>query len=429
MSISRTLIVNINKDKAKARDKMYIYKNDMGVDMYIELSNLTYEFDGGKNNFRFANALFKTPSGVIHTVDQLAIINKRIKFSFTPSVVALIQEIGSYELQFQLFDIEGNRLTIPSYYFEVKDPLGDTELIYDLGITDETKVNYSYVGEEESLFAIEDGYIRTDWKPGDLITSARMNNIERGISLALDNQGTSSTPPSEVPNVIYASSNPTTVEIGGIPLGYTTSGISIVQLIDNMLHPYKKPSISLSINPNTRYYELGNVVSINANVNVTKGSNDISEVVLMSDSTVLKRGEGDISHTMSNIASTVVIKATVNDRVNTVTSSEIKVNFVDPIYIGSISSLGSSNIKAMEKRIVAVGSQTFQYNVTNKMMCIAIPSGWTLKNIIDPNNFDITASFTKTTMNLYGIDGKARSYTVYYSGLTSQNKFTVKFNF
>ena len=35
--------------------------------MYIELSNLTYNFDGGKNNFKFANSLFKTPSEVIHT--------------------------------------------------------------------------------------------------------------------------------------------------------------------------------------------------------------------------------------------------------------------------------------------------------------------------------------------------------------------------
>ena len=55
MSISKTLIVNINSDKAKAKDKMYIYRNDTGVDMYIELSNLNYSFDGSKNNFRFAN--------------------------------------------------------------------------------------------------------------------------------------------------------------------------------------------------------------------------------------------------------------------------------------------------------------------------------------------------------------------------------------
>ena len=62
-------------------------------------------------------------------------------------------------------------------------------------------------------------------------------------------------------------------------------------------------------------------------------------------------------------------------------------------------------------------------------MCIAIPSGWTLKTIIDTNGFDITKSFTKSTINIYCLDGVTRPYTVYYSEPTSQNNFTVKFNF
>ena len=421
MSISRTLVVSINKDKAKAKDKMYIYRNDVGVDMYIELSNLTYNFDGGKNNFKFANSLFKTPSGVIHTVNKLAIVNKRIRFSFTPEIVSLIQEIGSYELQFQLFDLEGNRLTIPSYFFEVKEPLGNTELDNDLAIVDEAVTDYSYIGGEEELFAVQDGYIKVDWKPGDIITSARMNNIERGISLALSGE--------DDEGVLYSSDKPTTIEIGGIPLGYTNSGISIVKLIDDMLHPYKKPSISLSINPSTTFFELGSVASFTANVSVNKGSNNISEIVLMKDSTVLVTSKDNISYKLSNISSDTTIKSYVNDKTNIVNSNNINIKFINPIYIGSTSSIGASDIKAMEKRVVNVGNQIFEYTVTNKRMCIAVPSEWVLKNIIDNNGFDVTSSFTRTIVNLYCLDNTLRAYTVYYSEPTSQNKFKVEFKF
>ena len=62
MAISKTLIVTLNQDKAKPREKFFIYRNDVGVDIYIELSNLTYQCDNKRNNFKHANALFKTPT-------------------------------------------------------------------------------------------------------------------------------------------------------------------------------------------------------------------------------------------------------------------------------------------------------------------------------------------------------------------------------
>ena len=79
MAISKPLIVSINQDKTRPNEKMFIYRNDFGVDMYIDLSNLTYKFDGGKN-FKYANALFKTPNGEVHAINSLGIIDGKIKF-------------------------------------------------------------------------------------------------------------------------------------------------------------------------------------------------------------------------------------------------------------------------------------------------------------------------------------------------------------
>lgn len=420
MAISKPLIVSINQDKTRPNEKMFIYRNDIGVDMYIELTNLTYKFDGSKN-FKFANALFKTPSDIVYTVNNLSVIDGKIKFSFNEEVVSHIQEIGRYELQFQIFDVDKNRLTIPSYYFDVKEPLGNTQVNFEEGVIDFAHVDYSYITEDTNvaLFAVEDGYIKTNWQTGDLITSERMNNIEDGISMALSKEA----------NVTYISDKPSTVAIGGLPLGYTSDGISIVELIDNMLHPYKAPSISLSITPSNTLYELGATISsLTLKATVTQGSNDITSLVFLKDGSPLPSTSNQ-TLTQSNIRNNVTYSAYVSDNINRINSNSINIKFINPIYIGSLSEVNSTNVKAMTKKIVNVGSQSYTYTINNKKMCIAFPSGWTLRNIIDPNGFDITQSFTKETVNIYCLDGNNKPYTVYSSEFTSQSSFTVKFNF
>lgn len=420
MAISKPLIVSINQDKTRPNEKMFIYRNDIGVDMYIELTNLTYKFDGSKN-FKFANALFKTPSDIVYTVNNLSVIDGKIKFSFNEEVVSHIQEIGRYELQFQIFDVDKNRLTIPSYYFDVKEPLGNTQVNFEEGVIDFAHVDYSYITEDTNvaLFAVEDGYIKTNWQTGDLITSERMNNIEDGISMALSKEA----------NVTYISDKPSTVAIGGLPLGYTSDGISIVELIDNMLHPYKAPSISLSITPSNTLYELGATISsLTLKATITQGSNDITSLVFLKDGNPLPSTSNQ-TLTQSNIRNNVTYSAYVSDNINRINSNSINIKFINPIYIGSLSEVNSTNIKAMTKKIVNVGSQSYTYTINNKKMCIAFPSGWTLKNIIDPNGFDITQSFTSETVNIYCLDGNSKPYTVYSSEFTSQSSFTVKFNF
>ena len=79
-----------------------------------------------------------------------------------------MQLIGQYELQFHLFDKENNRITIPSYFFYVKEPL--RESASDEGaVVGYAVVDYSKVQDDDIvLFAMdENGYIKTDWKTGD----------------------------------------------------------------------------------------------------------------------------------------------------------------------------------------------------------------------------------------------------------------------
>ena len=436
MAISKTLTVNIKEDKAKANEKMFIYRNDKGIDMYISLSNLSYLFDGGAN-YSYVSAIFKSPSEEVHIKNGLPIVDGRIKFTFDSEIIVNMQEVGTYELQFQLFDKNSNRLTIPSYFFEVKEPLANTSVEFFDGVVDLALADYSYVSEDEaSLFAIVDGYIRTDWKAGDLITSKRLNNLEEGVSLALD-----SLESVKDIDVVYKSNEPSTVQVGGIPIGYVTGddGISVIDFIDAMLHPYQEPTISLSISPSTTLYEIGYTLnSLNVTANATKKSNKLVELAILKNNSIIRKStfnppvdsSQSLYHTESNVSSDVSFSSYVSDDKKKINSNTVSVKFVNPIYIGSISSDSPSEneIKAMTKRIVQPSNQSYSYTVSNKRLCIAVPSNWTIKNIIDPNNFDITSSFVLKNISITCLDYTVRSYKVYISEPTSQTNFTVKFN-
>ena len=436
MAISKTLTVNIKEDKAKANEKMFIYRNDKGIDMYISLSNLSYLFDGGAN-YSYVSAIFKSPSEEVHIKNGLPIVDGRIKFTFDSEIIRNMQEIGTYELQFQLFDKNSNRLTIPSYFFEVKEPIANASVEYFDGIVDLALADYSYVEEEEtSLFAIVDGYIRTDWKAGDLITSKRLNNLEEGVSLALD-----SLESVKDIDVVYKSNEPSTVQVGGIPIGYVTGddGISVLDFIDAMLHPYQAPTISLSATPNTTLYEIGHSISdLSITAKGTKKSNDLTEIAILKNGSIVKNNNfnppissnATLYHTESNVKSDINFSAYVYDGKTKVNSNTFSINFINPIYIGYVDN-GNPNeneIKSMTKRIVKPSNQSYNYTVTNKRLCIAVPSNWDIKSIIDPNNFDITSSFNKISIGINCLDYTIRTYKVYVSEPTSQSNFTVKFN-
>ena len=452
MSISRTLMVTLNQDKATTEDKFYIYRDDVGVDIYVEISNLEYQFNKKKNGYRKADVLFKTPSGDIYKVENLQIRESKIKFSFTQDIVDKMQEIGKYELQFQLYDNTLNRLSLPPYKLEVKEP-------FEVPTEDEearveySRVGYAHVAEDTiDLFAIEDGYIRTTWQTGDLITASRLNNLEEGVeylftqmgntgsstdsqsilrnpqriiklerdvssfknSLAktrdeistlkgnLDKTNTEITQIKEDINEIkdngtsggsfdvnlitYKSTRPSTIDFGGIKTGYLPpeEGINVLDLLDQAMHPYiyTAPRISFSISPSTTLYELGFVIStLTLRANATKGIEEITEVGILQSGTVLETSNTSFSKILTNIGSNTSFSAYVTDGVQRVNSNTMGINFINPIYVGSVVNITEEEIKNMTKKIVNVSSQNFTYNIDTKRMCIAVPSGWNLKSV------------------------------------------------
>ena len=545
MSITKKLVVTLEDDVATPSERIFIYKGDVGVDIIIELKNFNYKIDSisEKNMINRIEAYFKNPQGIVRQYnDEVDVINgDRIKFSFSKNVINDMQIIGQYELQFHLFDKENNRITIPSYYFYVKEPLHNTseEQEYDSRV-DYAIVDYSRVKDDIVLFEVsENGYIKTNWQSGDLITSAKLNKIEaqleintnriNGIQQYDDTELNNSlnrlsetienlnipTKTSELENdsdfttnsyvnemlggkklvyltqaeydilteeeknnadVVYNITDSseeyitteqldTTVEqinnkitesdifvtdmtvingIGGIESGSNLNGMTTLEILNKLIFPYVAPLVTVSGTPNGGLYEKGNTQTItNVRVSVTKKSEKITKIEIFDGETSLGILEGtdienggvfnfevDINVNSINKQLSAVITDNSNKSYSSKTNS---FNFVYPYYVGVCdvnSEITESLIKGLTKKIETKGSKTIKYTTDNQRMIFAYPTSYgVISKILDANSFDVTNTFSHSTLNIIGLDNTSQSYYIYINGASTVSNFNMKFNY
>ena len=545
MSITKKLVVTLKDDIATPSERIFIYKGDVGVDIIIELENFNYKIDSisEKNMINRIEAYFKTPQGIVRQYnDEVDVINgDRIKFSFSKNVINDMQIIGQYELQFHLFDKENNRITIPSYYFYVKEPLHNTseEQEYDSRV-DYAIVDYSRVKDDIVLFEVsENGYIKTNWQSGDLITSAKLNKIEAQLEintnkineiqpyddtelnnslnrlsesienlniptktseLVNDSNFTTNSYVNEMlggkklvyltqaeydilteeeknnENVVYNITDSseeyitieqlnTTVEqinnkitesdilvtdmtvingIGGIESGSNLNGMTTLEILNRLIFPYVAPSITISSTPNGGLYEKGNVQTItNVRVTVTKKSERIIKIEIFDGETSLGILEGtnienggtfnfEVNVSVNSINKQ--LSAVITDNSNKSYSSKTNsFNFVYPYYVGVCdvnSEITESLIKGLTKKIETKGSKTIKYTTDNQRMIFAYPTSYgVISKILDANSFDVTNTFSHSTLNIIGLDNTSQSYYVYINGASTVSNFNMKFNY
>ena len=240
-------------------------------------------------------------------------------------------------------------------------------------------------------------------------------------------------------NTKYTNSTPTLSALGGIPAGTTFDNVPLKDLLTNLLYPYMPPTVSLSATVASGVKELGtSIPNITFTMTTGKKSQNITGVELYRSGTKVTtiadpkpNGGTETYIYQSATTGTCNFQAKVSDGKQTVSSNTISYTFVHPLYIGSldgvISTPNQTQIKGMTKKVVIKGNQSFTYTIDTKRMAIACPPGWTIKQIIDPNNFDITATFKVQTLAITCADGTNQNYTVYVSEPTTVSNFAVRF--
>ena len=124
--ITKNVTIKISDDRATLSEKIILYKDDKGIDIYFTLSGFSYKFNKDNLSGVVVDARLLKPNGNVVTINNLTISGtNKIKFTIDNTMTDELSEIGKHKLQISLYDdsTKKNRITIPPVEFEVKEQL------------------------------------------------------------------------------------------------------------------------------------------------------------------------------------------------------------------------------------------------------------------------------------------------------------------
>lgn len=228
----------------------------------------------------------------------------------------------------------------------------------------------------------------------------------------------------------------TAVTVGGLNSGSSVKNKTTKEVLESILFPYQKPTVSFSISPNTTVYESGTTVSsITFTINATKKSNDIQSIKVYDGSTLLTTitsgvaNGGTFTYTYScNIRSNTTLKVEVSDGTSTVSATK-NITFANKSYYGFVAdgtTVNETVIKALQNNVLKT-SKALNYtgiNYTDSKIVYAYPQNQgLLSSILDGSGFDYIDSYDCTNITVDGV-----KYNVYIMiDPTTLDGFTQKF--
>lgn len=388
MAIFYNYTITVNGNKASMDKNIYLYRKNKNVDYYFEIKNACFKFEDEINyiisyNAKYARFRVIKPDGTKFFTEKREIENGYAKFSVTEDLIDERAEVGTYVFQIDLYDGSNGFITIPPIYnqFHVLEPLFDEDES-GAGQVDISSVDVAYIGdtlEKVTIFDENGVYVKTFWKPKEIISSVRMNKIEEGI-------------------------------------------YSLSQKVADLT--FKPISItSFKSNLSKTVYEK-NIETINS-CKFTWSTSMIPKSISLTDCTV---ETSDTSYTYNKtISDTKTFTLSVTDSKNNVRSSSITFTFVYPFYYGTFTnSLTEADIKNEVKLVELKNNKTLTLTYNDMKVFYAYPKAYgELKSIKDGNGFEYLNDFNKEEMNINSIPYYV--YKIKNKASVSQIKYTFSF--
>lgn len=239
--------------------------------------------------------------------------------------------------------------------------------------------------------------------------------------------------------------------LGGIAANTDLNGLTTRQILNKLLFPYVDASVGgATATPNGGTYEHGTTKTITqVKITVTKKSEPITSVALYNGSTLIEEKSGDTvknggTFTFSNVnvvvptnGNKLTVKVTypdANGNAKTVSKETTALTFVYPYYKGVCAqgaTIDNAFVQGLTKVVEGKSNKTnWAYTCDNQCSVFAYPKAHgSLSKIIDPNNFDITASFVKNEVNVTCQDGSVQAYYVYVNSPSTVSNFQMDFNY
>lgn len=242
-------------------------------------------------------------------------------------------------------------------------------------------------------------------------------------------------------NTKYTNTDPTVISVGGVPAGFTFEDMPVKDIFSKMFYPYVAPIVSASSTPNGGTYEKGTTVSVSQiTVAVQKKSENITKVEVFDGSTSLgAKTDGKVGNIIFPLSELVVssnknFTAKVTDASSkVVTANTGSFTFVYPYFQGVIAADATANealVKGLSKIVQAKGNKNFTFSSNNQKMVIAYPKAYgALSKIVDPNQFDVTATWTAAEINITTADDATTAYYVYTSKPVTVSNYKMQFNY
>lgn len=269
---------------------------------------------------------------------------------------------------------------------------------------------------------------------------------------------------SETYNTNMADDLATVTDFGGIPAGTTAAQLknkTWAELLDDLLFPtvyptYVAPKATIALK--TAYsatQEVGAVAPTADNFTVSYNAGEIKIADTKQADRAGALTKGTILYGSSETLPEKVVEGTMtyyyqaahaegpqpkdskgNDyesplAAGSVKSTGVSVKGYRPVYSGLVSSdvVTESVITSLTKKVSAKTTVKVSGPIAEQFICFACPSSWTVSNIKDSNNFDVTGTYTTSTVPVTCLDGSVVNYTVYLSGKMSQpSTYYVNFN-
>lgn len=388
MAIFYNYTITVNGNKASMDKNIYLYRKNKNVDYYFEIKNACFKFEDEINyiisyNAKYARFRVIKPDGTKFFTEKREVENGYAKFSVTEDLIDERAEVGTYVFQIDLYDGSNGFITIPPIYnqFHVLEPLFDEDES-GAGQVDISSVDVAYIGdtlEKVTIFDENGVYVKTFWKPKEIISSVRMNKIEEGI-------------------------------------------YSLSQKVADLT--FKPISItSFKSNLSKTAYEK-NIETINS-CKFTWSTSMIPKSISLTDCTV---ETSDTSYTYNKtISDTKTFTLSVTDSKNNVRSSSITFTFVYPFYYGTFTnSLTEADIKNEVKLVELKNNKTLTLTYNDMKVFYAYPKAYgELKSIKDGNGFEYLNDFNKEEMNINSIPYYV--YKIKNKASVSQIKYTFSF--
>ena len=213
----------------------------------------------------------------------------------------------------------------------------------------------------------------------------------------------------------------TAVTVGGLNSGSSVKDKTPKEVLESILFPYQKPTLSFTISPNTTIYEVGTSVSqINFTISVGKKSNSIQSIKIYDSSTLLTTitdnvaNGGTFTYPYScNLSTNTTLKVEVSDGTSTVSATK-NITFGYRSYYGFIAdgvTIDEAVIKSLQNNALKT-SKALNYagiNCTDSKVVYAYPkSQGLLRSVLDGNGFDYIDSYDCMVMTVNNV-----SYYVY----------------